>query len=87
MQELESEIQKPTGISTVSPPKLSISGVLMSKECGILYELENTEGLRYITYVGAIFFLPIADVNTRSRMFFRKLTTCQFISRMMSLYF
>lgn len=48
MQELESEIQKPTGISTVAPPKLSISGVLLSKECGIMYELKNTEGLRYI---------------------------------------
>ncbi|KJA28091.1 hypothetical protein HYPSUDRAFT_34432 [Hypholoma sublateritium FD-334 SS-4] len=46
MQELESEIQKPTGISTVAPPKLSISGVLLSKECGIMYELKNTEGLR-----------------------------------------
>lgn len=47
MAELESEIQNPTGIWTVPPPKLSITGILLSKECGILYELTNTEGLRY----------------------------------------
>lgn len=46
MQELENELQSPTGISTVPPPKLSISAVLLSKECGILYEMKNTEGLR-----------------------------------------
>ena len=46
MRELEDELQNPTGISTVSTPKLSVSGVLLSKECGILYEITNSEGLR-----------------------------------------
>ncbi|KAF8817515.1 hypothetical protein BYT27DRAFT_7199045 [Phlegmacium glaucopus] len=50
MQELEDELQNPTGISTVSAPKLSISGVLLSKECGILYEITNSEGLRSRTF-------------------------------------
>ena len=48
MQELEDELQNPTGISTVSTPKLSVSGLLLSKECGILYEITNSEGLRYV---------------------------------------
>ena len=46
MQELESELQNPTGIWTIPTPKLSISGLLLSKECGVLYEVKNTEGLR-----------------------------------------
>ena len=48
MLELEDELQNPTGISTVSTPKLSVSGVLLSKECGILYEITNSEGLRCV---------------------------------------
>ncbi|KAJ3503089.1 hypothetical protein NLJ89_g8591 [Agrocybe chaxingu] len=50
MQELEDELQNPTGIRTVSTPRLSISGVLISKECGILFELKRTEGLRSRTF-------------------------------------
>ncbi|KDR80565.1 hypothetical protein GALMADRAFT_61277 [Galerina marginata CBS 339.88] len=50
MQELEDELQNPTGIWTVPPPKLSISGVLLSKECGLLYEVKNSEGLRSRTF-------------------------------------
>jgi hypothetical protein len=48
MQELEEETQRPTGIWTVKPPKLSLTGLLISKECGVIYEVTNTEGLRYI---------------------------------------
>lgn len=47
MQELEEETQRPTGIWTVSPPKMSLSGLLISKECGIMYQVTKTEGLRY----------------------------------------
>lgn len=50
MKELEEELQNPTGISTITPPKLSITGVLVSKECGILYTLHDTEGLRSRTF-------------------------------------
>lgn len=46
MLELEDELQTPTGIWTVKTPKLSVGGVLISTECGILYEIVNTEGLR-----------------------------------------
>lgn len=47
MQELEDELQNPSGVWTIKPPKLSIGGVLISKECGIIYEIKNTEGLRW----------------------------------------
>jgi hypothetical protein len=46
MQDLESEIQHPTGISTVKPPQLALSAVLLSKECGIAYEIHSTQALR-----------------------------------------
>ncbi|KAJ7504432.1 hypothetical protein B0H11DRAFT_516924 [Mycena galericulata] len=45
LRELEEETQRPVGIWTVRPPPLSISGMLMSKECGILYEFHKTEGV------------------------------------------
>lgn len=45
MQELEEEVQRPTGRSTVKPPKLTVHGVLISRECGLLYEVEDTQGL------------------------------------------
>lgn len=48
MQELEQEIKHPTGSSTITIPKLSIDGVMISKECGILYQIEDTEGLRCV---------------------------------------
>lgn len=50
MQELEEEIQNPSGITTISPPPLSMTGVLVSKECGLLYEITETEGLRTRTF-------------------------------------
>ena len=48
MQELEDELQTPTGIPTIRAPPLSVNGLLISKECGIIYEVVNTEGLRYV---------------------------------------
>ncbi|TFK18973.1 hypothetical protein FA15DRAFT_674849 [Coprinopsis marcescibilis] len=50
MNELEGEIQNPTGISTVSPPQMSITGLLLSKDCGIMYTLNDTESLRSRTF-------------------------------------
>ncbi|KAK0434656.1 hypothetical protein EV421DRAFT_1839657 [Armillaria borealis] len=50
MQLLEDEMQHPKGLPTVSPPKLSVSGVLISKECGIMFEIRETEGLRSRTF-------------------------------------
>ncbi|KAF7770944.1 hypothetical protein Agabi119p4_6918 [Agaricus bisporus var. burnettii] len=46
MQDFESELQNPTGISTVKPPQLALSAVLLSKECGIVYEIHSTQTLR-----------------------------------------
>lgn len=47
MQELEDELQNPTGIHTPATPQLSLKGLLVSKTCGVLYEISNTEGLRF----------------------------------------
>ena len=48
MQELEEEIQNPTGVSTVKAPPLTLNGLLISKECGLLYEFVETDSLRYV---------------------------------------
>lgn len=48
MFELEQEIFDPSGISTVDPPKMTLSGVLISQSCGILYHIEESTGLRYV---------------------------------------
>ena len=37
LQEVESEIDHPTGISTVHQPKMQLKGVLMSKNCAMVY--------------------------------------------------
>ncbi|TFK39970.1 hypothetical protein BDQ12DRAFT_629095 [Crucibulum laeve] len=50
MQDFEDEIQNPTGIWTIDPPKLSVTGLLLSKECGIMYEVKDTQGLRSKTF-------------------------------------
>ncbi len=47
MKELEREIEKPTGISTIKPPELRLDGVLISQDCGIVYEIKDTIGLKY----------------------------------------
>jgi hypothetical protein len=44
--ELEEEIQNPSGIWMFMPPTLALDGILVSKDCGILYEIGNTEGVR-----------------------------------------
>lgn len=47
MLELEQETFDPSGISTVDPPKMTLSGVLISPSCGILYHFDQSTGLRY----------------------------------------
>ncbi|KAJ7890572.1 hypothetical protein B0H14DRAFT_3081695 [Mycena olivaceomarginata] len=61
LREYEEEIQQPAGIWTIKPPPMSISGLLMSKECGILYEFHKAEGVglsslfrKLTTYAGTI---------------------------------
>ncbi len=48
MEELEHEYEEPTGISTVKPPELSLDGVLLSQNCGVLYEVKHVVGLQYV---------------------------------------
>jgi hypothetical protein len=50
MLELEHEIFDPSGISTVDPPKRTLSGVLISQSCGILYHFKESIGLRYVVF-------------------------------------
>ncbi|KAL1942983.1 hypothetical protein VTO73DRAFT_4654 [Trametes versicolor] len=46
MDELESEIDEPTGITTVNAPELVFDGVLLSQNCSILYEIKHTVGVQ-----------------------------------------
>ncbi|THH03274.1 hypothetical protein EW145_g6386 [Phellinidium pouzarii] len=46
MQELEREMENPTGITTVRRPELKMNAILMSKECGIMLEMREAEGLK-----------------------------------------
>ena len=49
MEELEHEYEEPTGISTVKAPELSLDGVLLSQNCGILYEVQHVVGLQCVS--------------------------------------
>ena len=71
MQELEEEIRKPTGSTTVTVPKLSIDGLLISKECGVLYQIHRTEGLRFVHLFG--FFVELNSSFVDHNHFFEKL--------------
>ncbi|KAI0683663.1 hypothetical protein BC835DRAFT_1295386 [Cytidiella melzeri] len=46
LAELEDETDNPTGITTVRAPEMKLTGVLISQNCGILYELSNIVGLK-----------------------------------------
>ncbi|CDO68165.1 hypothetical protein BN946_scf184938.g17 [Trametes cinnabarina] len=46
MDELEQEIEKPTGITTVRAPELAIDAVLLSQNCGMLYEIKDVSGVQ-----------------------------------------
>jgi hypothetical protein len=77
MQELEDELQNPTGISTVSAPKLSVSNILLSRECGILYEVTNSEGLRCASCPQKLLLMILKTATAATgHTFFRKVTTC-----------
>ncbi|KAJ7449681.1 hypothetical protein FB451DRAFT_1287670 [Mycena latifolia] len=74
LREFEEETQQPAGIWTVKPPPLSISGLLMSKECGMLYEFHKAEGVglrslfrKLTTYAGttAIAYLVMLILLSR----------------------
>ncbi|CAL1715555.1 unnamed protein product [Somion occarium] len=46
LEELEEEIDSPTGISTVKQPPLLMNGLLISKDCGMMYKLKDIRGLK-----------------------------------------
>jgi len=46
MRELESEIDNPTGISTVKAPPLILDGAFISKNCGILLQADQGKGVK-----------------------------------------
>ena len=46
MQELEAEMERPTGVSAAERPELVLNALLVSKECGIMYEVKRAEGLQ-----------------------------------------
>ena len=48
LQEVESEIDNPTGVTTVRQPQMRLKGVLMSKDCGMLYELPEETGMKCV---------------------------------------
>ena len=48
MDELESEFDEPTGITTVKAPELSLDAVLLSQDCGILYEIKHAVGVQCV---------------------------------------
>ena len=49
MQALEEELQHPTGAPVVSAPLLLMSGLLISKECGLMLEMKHIKGLRCVS--------------------------------------
>ncbi|KAF9244652.1 hypothetical protein BU15DRAFT_41826 [Melanogaster broomeanus] len=81
MRDLEDELQKPTGKWTVDRPPLRVNGVLMSRECGLLYRLHNAEGLR-----SQSFFRKVTSYASISAISYLILLTllCRQIDRMQS---
>ncbi|KAF8647737.1 hypothetical protein AX16_006572 [Volvariella volvacea WC 439] len=45
MIDLERELQNPTGAWTVSPPKLRLTGILVSQDCGMILQIKESEGI------------------------------------------
>lgn len=46
LQEVEDEVDNPTGITTARAPEMKYRGVLISQNCGILYELPDIKGMK-----------------------------------------
>ncbi|CAK5274038.1 unnamed protein product [Mycena citricolor] len=45
LRELEAETQHPTGAWTVTPPAMTLRGLLLSRDCGIVYQFHKTDGV------------------------------------------
>lgn len=46
LQEVEDEIDEPTGISTIHAPEMKLQGVLVSQNCAMVYELPDISGMK-----------------------------------------
>ncbi|KAH9926336.1 uncharacterized protein BXZ73DRAFT_49527 [Epithele typhae] len=54
MRELEREFEEPTGITTVRAPELALEAVLLSQDCGLLYEVQHATGVQTKRLYGKI---------------------------------
>ncbi|TFK52045.1 hypothetical protein OE88DRAFT_1658813 [Heliocybe sulcata] len=90
MRELEAELLKPTGITTVKDPGIKIEGVMVSKECGFVWELRESEGVRsnawyrmVTTYAGlsAVVYLCLLTLLARQLNISRTPTNVSRLSR------
>ena len=48
LKEVEDEIQEPTGISKIRAPDMKLQGVLVSQNCGMIYELPDISGMKSV---------------------------------------
>ena len=46
LDELEAEMDDPQGISTVSRPEMKMNAILLSKDCGIMIEMHDGDGMK-----------------------------------------
>lgn len=46
LESLESEVEHPTGASTISAPPPILDAILLSEECGFLLEIRDAEGMK-----------------------------------------
>ncbi|CAK5274040.1 unnamed protein product [Mycena citricolor] len=74
LRELEAETQHPTGAWTVTPPAMTLRGLLLSRDCGIVYQFHKTDGVglhslfrKLTTYAGttAITYLVMLVLLSR----------------------
>ncbi|KAG9309577.1 hypothetical protein JVU11DRAFT_10558 [Chiua virens] len=65
MQDLEDELQKPTGKWTTERPPMRLNGMLVSQHCGLLYRLHDADGLR-----SQSFFRKIINYASFSSIFY-----------------
>ena len=75
MDELESELEEPTGISTVRAPELSLEGVLLSQDCGIMYEINHGIGVQYVVCLNWHRSLCLTEL-LRTKRLYGKISTC-----------
>lgn len=52
LEELETELENPTGLSTIPSPPLFLDSAFISKPCGILVENKGMKGLKYVCTTG-----------------------------------